>query len=584
MARDHGPEAAQRRRFPLLTTTNPETHHTMPDDQAHPPAADHATGVPRGTLEGLRRYARQDLLSGFLVFLIALPLCLGIALACGFPPIAGVFTAVIGGLLAPWLSDSELTIKGPAAGLIVIVVGCVGSFGGNGYLDGQWTAADQAACQLALGVGVAAAVLQIAFGLLRGGLLGEFFPSSVVHGMLAAIGLTIIAKQFPVMLGLPAKGDPLHLLAAIPAELLHANPYVAAIGLVSLGVMAGWPYLKRVPLLGRLPAPVVALAIAVPMALALGVGGEAHRYVINGQTFELSRKLLVNVPDNLLQAVSWPDFSGLARPQAWYWVMLYAVIGTLESMLSAKAVDMLDPWRRKTDFDRDNTAQGVGNLVAAMVGALPMISEIVRSRANIDNGARTRFANMAHGLFLLGFVAAAPRLLGMIPMAALGAMLVVTGYRLAHPREFKQALEIGWEQLVVFAGTVLAVLATDLLTGVVIGIAIEAALQLVNGAPLAALVSAGLEVAEGDGEVVLTVRRAALFSTWIPIKQRIEGAIANGRKVVIDLSDARLVDHTVMDKLHRLRHDHGEDRVVVIGLDHHRTTSAHPLAARKWVA
>lgn len=551
----------------------------MSDDQARPQAE-----VPRGTLEGLKRYGRQDLVSGFLVFLIALPLCLGIALACGFPPIAGVFTAVIGGLSAPWLSDSELTIKGPAAGLIVIVVGCVGAFGGNGYLDGQWTAADQTACQLALGVGVAAAVLQIAFGLLKGGLLGEFFPSSVVHGMLAAIGLTIIAKQFPVMLGLPAKGAPLPLLAAIPAEILHANPYVAAVGLVSLAVMAGWPWVKRVPVLGRLPAPVAALAIAVPMALALGVGGEAHHYALHGQSFELSKKLLVNVPDNLFEAVTWPNFAGLSRPEAWYWVMLYALIGTLESMLSAKAIDMLDPWKRKTDFDRDNTAQGVGNLASALVGGLPMISEIVRSRANIDNGAHTRFANMFHGLFLLVFVAAAPRLLGMIPMAALGAMLVVTGFRLAHPREFKQALEIGWEQLVVFAGTVLAVLATDLLTGVVIGIAIEAALQVINGAPLVALVDGGLEAAEREDEVLLTFRQAALFSTWIPVKRRIEAAIARGKRVVVDLSGARLVDHTVMEKLHRLRHDHGEARIVVIGLDHHRTTSAHPLAARKLVA
>ena len=409
------------------------------------------TEVPRGNLVGLAKYWKSDLVSGFLVFLIALPLCLGIALACGYPAIAGIFTAIIGGILATFISDSELTIKGPAAGLIVIAIGAVQDFG---FTFGEDPAADIQAYKLALGVGVVAGIIQVLFGLFRTGIVGEFFPTSVVHGMLAAIGVIIIAKQVPVVLGVSPEGEPLELLWKIPENILHMNPVIGIIGITSMLTMFLWPLIKN-KYLKMIPSPMVVLALAVPMGMYFHLTKD-HTYVFNGYEYELGEQFLVRMPDRvfgMFDEITFPDFSGLATVVAWKWVIMFALIGTLESMLSAKAVDMIDPYQRKTNLDRDNLAVGLGNTLCSFVGGLPMISEIVRSKANIDNGAKTRFANMFHALFLLVCVALIPTVLHLIPLAALGAMLVYTGFRLASPREVHHVFEIGREQLVIFVST-----------------------------------------------------------------------------------------------------------------------------------
>jgi MFS superfamily sulfate permease-like transporter len=539
------------------------------------------TDVPRGNPSGFLKYLRYDLLSGFLVFLIALPLCLGIGSACGYPPIAGIFTAIIGGVLSAFLSNSELTIKGPAAGLIVIAIGCVQDFGGDGMMGG-WSPADQQAYRLALGVGVAAGVIQILFGLFRAGILGEFFPTSVVHGMLAAIGVIIIAKQVPVALGIEAKGEPLELLMGIPHELIDMNPEVALIGGVSLAILFGLRLVKN-RFIRRIPAPMVVILVAVPLGMWLDLA-HSHSYTFGSHTYEISEQQhLVNVPQNMFQAIVTPDFSGLRERKAWKWVVMFAAIGTLESMLSAKAIDGIDPWKRRTNLDRDNLAVGIGNLAASLVGGLPMISEIVRSKANIDNGARTRFANMYHGLFLLLFGASVPWLIHRIPNAALGAMLVYTGFRLASPREFASVYMIGREQLVIFATTVVAVLATDLLEGVFIGVGVKFLIHFMNGLPLSSVFKPPVSVEEtAEGAYLIRVREAAVFTNWIPLRRRINRLDAS-RDLVIDLSETLLVDHTVMEKLHGLELEFAQRQrhLEIIGLDGHMTFSRHPRAARK---
>lgn len=550
---------------------------------ASPEALVKAGPVPRGDLDGLRRHWASDLVAGFLVFLVALPLCLGIALASGYPPIAGVLSAVVGGLLTGAISDSELTIKGPAAGLIVIAIGCISSFGGTGFADGEWSAGDQHAFECALAVGVAAAAIQVVLGVCRAGVLGELFPTAAVHGMLAAIGIVIVAKQIPVALGESPAGHPLELLLRIPEEIAHANPAIALIGFVSLAILVLWPRVAH-RRGRRIPAPVVVLVVTIPLGLALGLDDpRGHAITIAGHSFELSRRFLVDVPSDLLASLSLPDFTALAEPVAWKWVAMFAIIGTLESLLSAKAIELVDPWNRKTDLDRDNTAIGVGNLASAFIGGLPMISEIVRSRANIDAGARTRFANVAHALFLLVMVSAAPALLSLVPLSALGAMLVYTGCRLADPRELAHVLEIGWEQLVVFVATIVGVLATDLLVGIAIGVGVEVLVHVANGAPLRVVFSAAPTVeVQPDGTARVRVPHGVLFSSWLGLRRTIE-RISGRDRIVVDLSQARFVDHTAMRKLHAMASELAARNIEleIQGLGQHLAISKHPHATRK---
>jgi MFS superfamily sulfate permease-like transporter len=533
--------------------------------------------VPQGTLEGLGRNWKADALSGFLVFLIALPLCLAISLACGYPAIAGVFTAIVGGILSAFISNSELTIKGPAAGLIVIAVGCVTEFGFTGGAD---PAADFQAYRLALGVGVAAGVIQILFGLFKSGILGEFFPTSAVHGLLASIGVIVIASQVPIMLGVQGAGAPLERLAAIPSYFMEMNPVIAMIGGISLFIMVGFTFIKN-PKLKIIPAPMLVLLIAVPLGMYFDIGRE-QIISFGGQDHTLGPRFLVDVPNDMFSALTFPDFSGVFTSIGIKYIIMFSLIGSLESLLSAKAVDQIDPWRRKTNLDKDLLAVGIGNTVAAFIGGLPMISEIVRSKANIDNGARTRFANMFHGVFLLAFVALVPSLIDRIPLAALAAMLVFTGFRLASPHEFIHMYQVGREQLIVFVSTIIGVLATDLLVGIGIGILVKAIIHVLNGTPVGSLFKSNLEVKDGEGgTTTITVNKSAVFSTWISLKRCIERQTAS--KVAVDLSATKFVDHTVMANLDVLIREFGENdrELSVIGLDGHKPLSEHRLAALK---
>jgi MFS superfamily sulfate permease-like transporter len=534
-------------------------------------------------------------LAGFLVFLIAMPLCLAIARASGYPPIAGIWTAVIGGIVCTLLSNAQLTIKGPAAGLIVIVYGAVSDLGAQFGADLNPSERAYLGYRLALGIGVVAGLLQVALGWLRAGKLAEFFPLTPVYGMLASIGIIIIAKQIYEVVGVPAnKGvGPLVLLVEFPFRLGLAHWPVMVIGLTSLALLFGLPWVApRYPWLKRVPVQLVVLVLAVVLGALFGLEeGETfpQRHATAPEEASAVGGLagfLVQMPEvlqNPAAAFAFPDFRGLGSLVGLQYLLLFSVIGSLESLLSAKAVDLLDPWRRRSDLDRDLMAVGVANTLASLVGGLPMISEIVRSKANIDSGAQTRWANLYHGVFLLGFVLLFPWLIQQIPLAALGAMLVYTGFRLASPQEFVRTFQIGSEQFLIFVGTILATLATDLLIGILVGITLKLLFHLWNGAPLASLLKAEVQETEHpEGGTLLIVQRSALFSNWLGLRRHILLALEKSGRVVLDLSQTRLVDHSVMEKLHQLEREAVEQgrTLEVVGLDDHQPMSLHPRAAR----
>lgn len=523
----------------------------------------HQIQIPKDGFAGLKENIQQDAISGFLVFLLALPLSLGIAKASDFPAIMGLITAMIGGLLVSFIAGSRLTIKGPAAGLIVIVASAVSELG-QGNSERGW--------HLALGAIIAAGVIQILFGMIKLGSLVDFFPLSAVHGMLAAIGIIIISKQFHILLGVSpvtAEGkpmvEPMELITEIPKTLGHFNTNVAIIGLLSLIIVFGWPRIKQ-SFLKKIPAPVIVLLIAIPLAKLLPPGP----------------KQLVHFEKNLLDTLAVNEsFEGFNAFGIFIkFVIMFALVGSLESLLTVKAIDMLDPWKRKSNANRDLMAVGAGNIVAGILGGLPMISEVARSSANVSNGGRTRWSNFFHGVFILIFLLLDLEFNDLIPNAALAAMLIGVGFKLASPKEFGRMASIGIEQLIIFCTTIIVTLTTDLLIGIAAGIVVKLIVQLVLGAPLKTMFKAQVEVSGHN----LKVSGAGVFSNWLGIKKQLQ-KFKTSEHVTIDVRNCNLIDHTVIDNLIHLEHEfeHDGGKLDVIGLDEFESVSrkGHQLSARR---
>jgi MFS superfamily sulfate permease-like transporter len=528
--------------------------------------------IPADGIKGLKQNWSKDLVSGFIVSLLALPLSLGIAKASDFPPVMGVMTAIIGGMIVSLISGSRLTIKGPAAGLIVIVAGCVAEFGGG---DPGW--------HMALGAIVTAALIQIVFGLLKLGKFSDFFPVTVIHGMLGAIGLIIMSKQLNILMGVnpshadgPLKGkplvEPIDLFMEIPRTIEKLlvtpdNQKILLVGIVALIIVFGWPMIKN-KIIKRIPAPLVVLLITIPLSMALGIGEIKGGLVKVGNLFDVA-KLNVSF-DGIFQTGTFIKF-----------VLLFSLIGSIESLLTVKAIDLADPFKRKSDTNKDVIAIGVGNALSGILGGLPMISEVARSSANVSNGGKTRWANFFHGTFLLLFVVALVPVIELIPNAALAAMLIGVGYRLASPKEFIHTLKIGWEQLVILVSTTIVILFTDLLVGVLFGILVKFVLHFINGLPLRNVFKADVKIESDDNRTLVYVSKAAVFSNFMGIKKKLE-ALPKEKKLFIDLSHCYLVDHSSMDNLFRFKEEYERNggECKIYGLERHKSISQDKSSAQ----
>jgi len=513
-------------------------------------------------VNGLRRHILSDISAGFLVFLLALPLSLGIAKASGFPASMGVLTAIIGGVLTLFFRVSELAIKGPAAGLITISAAAVTEFGGEQF---GW----QTVCAII----VTMAILQISLGFLKLGSLTDFFPHTAVHGMLAAIGIIIIAKQIPVLLGvnpeLYAGLGPVELLASIPVFAANLSPHIAFVGMVSLGIMFLVSGIK-IGFLKKIPAPMVVLLLAIPLAVLWNFEQTEAKYAL---VFigDFWGSLDVNV-----------DFAAFFSFPFWKYVIMFLFVSSLESLLTVKAIDNLDPEKRRSNFNGDLIGQGVGNVFSGLFGGLPMISEVVRSSANIGFGAKTKWSNFFHGMFLLISMLFIIPIIELIPNSALAAMLVYAGFRLASPKEFIHTYQVGKEQIIIFLTTIVITLLEDLLLGVLAGIVIKFMFHFAAGVKFSNLFKAKYQRSNSKEGVVFKVKEAAIFSNLIGFKKQLN-ALPNDKKVAIDFSETTFIDHSFMTFITQFQAKRSESSYTceLVQLNHLEPRSNHPLATRK---
>ena len=519
--------------------------------------------LPKTGLAGLKENWRYDLQSGLLVFLIALPLCLGISVASGFPPSAGIITAIIGGLLVSRLNGSFLTINGPAAGLIVVVLSAVQTLGAGDASAGY---------RYTLAAIVVASLIQLLMGFFKLGQLSAFFPASVVHGMLAAIGIIIMVTQSHVMLGtIPEAGNLFAIIAQIPHSLATLHLDVALISFLALLILIIWPLMNS-----KIPAAIIVLLVGALFAWHFDFDNSAVHNDLN---------YLVVLPDQFMASFAFPDFSKILSLDFWVAVLSISLVGSIESLLAITAIDQLDPYQRTSDVDKDLTAIGIGNLIAGLLGGLPMIAEIVRSSANISYGARSAWSNFFHGLLLLLFVVFFTGFIQRIPLAALAALLVFIGYSLASPSTFSRVKDIGNEQLFIFLITIVSTLATNLLLGVILGTLTKLIISLARGVLPSNLFKIHFTIQASDQDTqLIKLSGSALFSNVLQLKKVLH-QLALGQKLIIDLSNAYLIDHSAMSFLQQFQHNYeskgGHCQIIGIALT---TFSDHALAGRLMTA
>jgi MFS superfamily sulfate permease-like transporter len=478
----------------------------------------------RGGNEGAPSAWREDLGAGLVVFLVALPLCLGIALASGAPLASGLVTGAVGGLLVSRLSGSQLMVSGPAAGLTAIVLAALvelGSF--EAFL-------------LAVTM---AGVLQMLMGVARAGVVGHFFPSSVIRGMLAGIGLILIIKQLPYAMGIDRVVDGSGWLASLS----RFSPPVLFLTLASLAILALWPRFVPASWRKMMPAP---LAVVLLGSVAVWLLGR----IAPQWAFPAGAMVALPVPAELSDLrvyFSSPDWSALSNPAVYKVAVTVAIVASLESLLSLEATDKLDPLKRTSSPDRELLAQGAGNVISGLIGGLPMTGVIVRSAANVDAGARTWRASFVHGVLLVGAVASVPSLLNHIPLASLAAVLIHTGFKLAHPSQLADARRHGAKYALPFVATIVAILASDLLIGIAVGVATSLLFIVIDSSRNAY----SFQDQRGDAhqEILLTLAEEVTFLN----KARISSALRDlpaGAVVTVDATRSKHLDHDVVELLH----------------------------------
>jgi MFS superfamily sulfate permease-like transporter len=518
-----------------------------------------------------------NLKSGFILFLIALPLSIGIALASNAPATAGLWSAIIGGMLGSILGGAEININGPAAGLIVVVLDATIKLS-------QFAPSDPlAGFKFTLAAIVIAGIFQIILGLLKLADLGLVLPSAVIHGMLSAIGAIIIAKQIPVLLGVKAISKTIiGLYLEIPHEIQVLNPAITLIGLTSFFILFFSNSSKKTKWIKKIPIPLIVVIIGIIFNRIFDLEHEHLVHIFHKDAL-VNANYLLNIPSNFSASIYHPDFHIFLTKEFFIAVISILFVSTIESVLSTVAVDKLDPQKRTSNLNRDLMSKGVCNMILGFIGGLPVITEIVRSTANIENGATSRLSNFFHGFFILLFLLLFPNILHQIPLAAMAAILIFVGYKLAHPSHFKHVFEIGTHQFLAFITTFIVTLATDLLIGVLAGLLIEVFIALLKGVPLSQFFSINYKIKEEkENTTLITIESHAIFSGFLSIKKELDKALLNKKNLILDFQNSNFIDHNILDQInnYKFKFEANKLNFEMFFAKEHKAISMHPLATR----
>ena len=506
----------------------------------------------------------KDLPSSIVVFLVALPLCLGIALASGAPLYSGLIAGIVGGIVIGMLSGSSLGVSGPAAGLAVIVLGAIGDLGGF---------------QNFLVAVVFAGLFQIILGFLRGGIIGYYFPSSVITGMLSGIGIIIFMKQIPHAVGYDKdyegdlafwQMDGENTFSELINMLDYLNYGAIVITAVSLAILLIWeiPAVKKQRLFQLIPGPLVAVILGIVLNVAFQ----------SSDTFRLGDNHSVTIPvaetfNQFLGNFSFPNFAAMGNPDIYVVALVMAVVASLETLLSVEAVDKLDPHKRVTPTNRELKAQGIGNMISGLIGGLPVTQVIVRSSANVQSGGVTKASAVIHGFFLLGSIILIPKTLNLIPYATLAAILFLVGYKLAKPSLFKKIYRQGWGQFIPFIATIIGIVFTDLLIGLGIGLASAVIFILYNNFRIP--YKYNKDVLSGREHITISLAQELTFLNKASLL-RLLSQIPDGAHVTIDASGTYYMHHDVQEILEDFRIN-AQDRGIHLKLiDLYQHKEKHP--------
>ena len=482
-------------------------------------------------------HLKKDIPASIVVFFVALPLCLGIALASGAPLFSGLIAGIIGGVVVGSLSGSNIGVSGPAAGLAAIVLTAIGTLGGyENFL-------------LAVVLGGA---IQLLFGVLKAGIIGYYFPSSVIKGMLTGIGIIIILKQIPHFFGYDA--DPQGDFAFFQidgentfSELIkmvnHITPGSAIIGMIGLAILILWDRVltKKSKVFQVIQGPLVAVAAGIIFYILTKDGDIA-----------IAQSHLVSVPvpkdlDSFIGQFSMPNFGAIGNPQIWVVAFTIALVASLETLLCVEATDKLDPHKNVTPTNRELLAQGTGNMLSGLVGGLPITQVIVRSSANIQSGGRTKMSAIIHGFLLLISVMLIPTLLNKIPLSVLAAILLIVGYKLAKPALFKQMYDLGWKQSIPFAVTVLGIVFIDLLYGIGLGLAVGVVVILIKSYQNSHFLHKEDPIKEG-GKIKMRLAEEVTFINKGTILKELD-QLPDDTDLEIDVTRTRYLDYDIIEIL-----------------------------------